>query len=364
MHLAKGKALRQEKMLLPCHLSGPVYVLDMKAYQITGTDGLASLQQVTLPDPQPKPGEVLVRIRACCLNYRDYMNVMGIRGVTGPIPRIPCSDGAGEILALGDGVTGWQVGQRVVIPFMPTWIDGGFTQYHASNALGGAVNGLLRELACLPADSLLAIPDYLSLEQAATLPCAAVTAWDALFVRGNLQPGETVLIMGTGGVSLFALQFAKLVGARALAITSSESKAALLSDLGADAVHNYKMDPAWDTWVLAQTNGLGVDHVVEIGGPETLNRSISATRFGGHIALIGVLTGTAGDVQTVGILRKGIRLDGIYVGSRAMFAQMLAEMTETQMTPIIDSTFDFDQAPAAFQRMESALHSGKIVIRV
>jgi NADPH:quinone reductase-like Zn-dependent oxidoreductase len=336
----------------------------MKAYQITGTDGLDSLKQVTMPDPTPAPGEVLVRLRACCLNYRDYMNVMGIRGVTGPIPRIPCSDGAGEILALGAGVTGWQIGQRVVIPFMPTWIEGGFSQSHASQALGGAVDGLLREQACVPAECLLEIPKHLSIEQAATLPCAAVTAWDALFVRGQLQAGETVLIMGTGGVSLFALQFARLAGARALAITSSESKAALLRDLGAEAVHDYKADPAWDDWALAQTGGLGVDHVVEIGGPETLNRSIKATRFGGHISLIGVLTGTAGDIQTVGILRKGIRLDGIYVGSRAMFAQMLEKMTESKMTPIIDSTFDFDQAADAFQRMASGQHAGKIVIRV
>ena len=364
MHLAKTEPSRQEKMLLPCHEARPVYEQVMKAYQITGTDGLASLQQVTLLDPTPEPGEVLVRLCACCLNYRDYMNVMGIRGVTGPIPRIPCSDGAGEILALGEGVTGWQIGQRVVIPFMPTWIDGGFTQHHAGNALGGAVNGLLREQACLPADCLLPIPDYLSIEQAATLPCAAVTAWDALFVRGNLQRGETVLILGTGGVSIFALQFAKQAGARVLVTTSTEAKADLLRGLGADAVHVYQNDPAWDDWALSQTGGLGVDHVVEIGGPETLNRSIKATRFGGHISLIGVLTGTAGDIQTVGILRKGIRLDGIYVGSRAMFAQMLEKMIETQMTPIIDSTFDFDQAPKAFQRMASGQHSGKIVIRI
>ncbi len=336
----------------------------MKAYQIIGTEGLASLKQVTLPDPVPQPGEVLVRLRACCLNYRDLMNVLGIRGVTGPVPRVPCSDGAGEIIALGEGVTDWQIGQRVVIPFMPSWLDGGFTQQHASRALGGAVDGLLCEQACLPAASLLPIPDHLSFEEAATLPCAAVTAWDSLFVRGDLKAGETVLILGTGGVSIFAIQFAKQVGARVLAITSSDAKAARLLELGADAVHNYRTDPAWDDWALAQTGGLGVDRVIEIGGPETLNRSIKATRFGGHISLIGVLTGTAGEVQTVGLLRKSIRLDGIYVGSRAMFAQMLAQITETQMLPIIDTHFEFDQAPAAFQRMESGQHFGKIVIRV
>jgi NADPH:quinone reductase-like Zn-dependent oxidoreductase len=336
----------------------------MKAYQITGTEGLSALRQVTLNDPKPKAGEVLVRIRACCLNYRDYMNVMGIKGVTGPIPRIPCSDGAGEVLALGEGVSGWSIGQKVVIPFMPTWIEGGFTQQHSSQALGGAVDGLLREIACVSADSLLAVPEHLSLEEAATLPCAAVTAWDALFERGDLKAGETVLVLGTGGVSIFALQFAKSAGARVLATTSSEAKAERLRELGADAVHNYKNDPAWDDWALAQTDKLGVDRVIEIGGPETLNRSIKATRFGGHIALIGVLTGTSGDVQTVSILRKGIRLDGIYVGSRSMFARMLEHITAQQLRPVIDSTFEFDQAPAAFERIGSGQHLGKIVIRV
>ncbi|MFM2178063.1 MAG: hypothetical protein RL015_2161 [Verrucomicrobiota bacterium] len=336
----------------------------MKAYQITGTDGLASLSRVSLPEPTPQTGEVLVRLRACCLNYRDYMNVMGIRGVTGPIPRVPCSDGAGEILALGDGVTGWQVGQRVVIPFMPTWLDGGFTQAHAGQALGGAVDGLLLEQACLPASSLLPIPEHLSFEEASTLPCAAVTAWDALHERGQLQAGETVLILGSGGVSVFALQFAVQAGARVLAITSSDEKAARLRELGAEAVHNYKTDPAWDDWALAQTGGLGVDRVIEIGGPETLNRSIKATRFGGHIALIGVLTGTAGEVQTVGILRKGIRLDGIYVGSRAMFERMLHQITTTKMQPVLDQVHAFEDAAAAFQRMESGQHFGKIVIRL
>lgn len=336
----------------------------MKAYQITGTSGLASLSSVSLPEPELKAGEVRVRLHACCLNYRDYMNVMGIRGVTGPIPRVPCSDGAGEILELGAGVTGWQVGQRVVIPFMPTWLDGGFTQAHAGQALGGAVDGLLREQACLPASCLLPIPAHLSYEEASTLPCAAVTAWDALHERGQVQAGETVLILGSGGVSVFALQFAVQAGARVLAITSSDEKAARLRELGAEAVHNYKTDPAWDDWALAQTDGLGVDRVIEIGGPETLNRSIKATRFGGHIALIGVLTGTAGEVQTVGILRKGIRLDGIYVGSRAMFERMLNQITATQMRPVLDQVYAFEEAVAAFQRMESGQHFGKIVIRL
>lgn len=336
----------------------------MKACQITGTDGLNSLKTVTVPDPKPGAGEVLLRIRAVSLNYRDYMNVLGIKGVTGPVPRIPCSDGAGEVVAVGDGVSGWKTGDRVVVPFMPTWLDGGFSQAHASQALGGMVDGLLREFTVLRADCLVPIPSHLSFEEASTLPCAAVTAWDALHVRGGLKTGETVLALGTGGVSVFALQFAKLAGARVLAITSSDEKAGSLRALGADAVHNYTSDPEWDKWVLSETGGLGVDKVVEIGGAETLNRSIRATRFGGHIALIGVLTGTSAEIQTVQILRKGIRLDGIYVGSREMFVEMIAEVERVKMRPVIDAVFEFADARAAFEHLGSGKHFGKIVIRV
>jgi len=335
----------------------------MKAIQITGTDGLASLKLEDVPQPEPAHGEVLVRIRAVSLNYRDYLNVMGIRGVTGPIPRIPCSDGAGEVVAVGAGVSEWKAGDRVVVPFMPQWLAGEITGQHMALALGANVDGLMREFAVLPANSLLRIPDYLSFEEAATLPCAAVTAWDALMVRGQLKPGETVLVLGTGGVSTFALQLAKLGGARVLAITSSDEKAEHLRRMGADAVHNYKANPAWDQWALEQTGGIGVDKVIEIGGPDTLNRSIKATRFGGHISLIGVLTGVSGDVQTVGILRKSIRLDGIYVGSKAMFADLLKAMHQAQLRPVIDSTFDLAQSAEAFTRLASGSHIGKIVVR-
>lgn len=338
--------------------------MEMKAWQITGPEGFDSLKLANIPQPAPGPGEVMVRIRAAGLNYRDYMNVMGIKGVTGPVPRIPCSDGAGEVVAVGSDVSAWNLGDRVVIPFMPTWLDGGYKQAHAMKALGGAVDGLLREFAVLPASSLLRIPDYLSFDEAATLPCSAVTAWDALVCRGDVQAGETVFILGSGGVSVFALQIAKLKGARVLATTSSDEKASRLLTLGADAVHNYRSDPAWDDWAIAQSGGLGVDRVIEIGGPDTLNRSIKATRFGGHIALIGVLTGTSGEIQTVQILRKGIRLDGIYVGSRAMFAEMLESFATAKVKPVIDSTFTFEQAPDAFRRIESGQHFGKIVIRV
>ena len=335
----------------------------MKAIHITGASGLDSLKLVTLPDPTPGHGEVLVRIRAVSLNYRDYMNVVGLHGITGPVPRVPCSDGAGEVVAVGAGVHDWAPGDRVVVPFMPQWLDGPMTQSHQAKALGAAVDGLMREMAVLPANCLIRVPDYLSLEEAAALPCAAVTAWNALFVRGQIQPGETVLVMGTGGVSTFALQLAKLAGARVLAITSSEEKEEHLRALGADDVHNYKLAPAWDDWAVERTDGLGVDQVVEIGGPDTLNRSIKAARFGGHIALIGVLTGMSGAVQTALLLRKNIRLDGTYVGSRAMFVNLLAAMTQHQMRPIIDSTFELDQAADAFRRMESAAHIGKIVVR-
>ncbi len=335
----------------------------MKAIQITGTDGLASLKLVDVPQPQPAHGEVLVRIRAVSLNYRDYMNVMSIKGVSGPIPRVPCSDGAGEVVSVGEGVSGWQAGDRVVIPFMPQWLDGEFMPQYQALALGANVDGLMREYATLPASCLLRLPEYLSFEEGATLPCAAVTAWDALIARGQLKSGETVLVLGTGGVSTFALQIAKLCGARVLAITSSDAKAEHLRHMGADAVHNYTTDPEWGKWALAQTDGRGVDKVIEIGGPDTLNRSIQATRFGGHIALIGVLTGVSGEVQTVGILRKGIRLDGIYVGSKTMFADLLKAMQQAQLRPVIDSTFELTQAAEAFQHIVAGSHIGKIVVR-
>lgn len=336
----------------------------MQAYHITGTSGLDSLKIIETAPPIAAAGQVVVQIRSVSLNYRDYMNILGIRGVTGPIPRVPCSDGAGEIISLGAGVTTWQVGDRVVIPFMPSWIDGPFSQAHSGAALGGAVDGVLRHQIAVSADSLVRLPDAMTFSQAATLPCAAVTAWDALIVRGQLQPGSTVLIQGSGGVSIFALQIAKHHGARVLAITSSDQKAARLQELGADATFNYKQNPDWATWALEQTGGIGVDHVVEIGGPETLNRSIQATRFGGHIALIGVLTGTSGEIQTVQILRKGIRLDGVYVGSRAMLAKVVDFFSTSSLTPIIDSTFSFSDAATAVNHLESGSHFGKIVITV
>jgi NADPH:quinone reductase-like Zn-dependent oxidoreductase len=334
----------------------------MNAYQITGTHGLDSLDSTELSTPQPGLGEVRVGIGAVSLNFRDYMNVMGLHGVTGPIPRIPCSDGAGVIEACGEGVLGWKPGDRVVCPFMPSWLDGPFSAYHSARALGGAVDGLLRRSAILPASALLPIPAYLSVQEAASLPCAGVTAWDALVVRGQLKPGETVLVLGSGGVSVFSLQIAKLVGAKVLAISSSAEKCEKLLAMGADAVHNYRTDPNWDDWALSQTDGVGVDKVVEIGGPDTLNRSIKATRFGGHISLIGLLTGTAGSVQTVQLLRKGIRLDGTYVGSRQMFSEMLRAFEQSQVHPVIDSVFPFEQAKDAFSHLASGKHFGKIVI--
>jgi NADPH:quinone reductase-like Zn-dependent oxidoreductase len=339
-----------------------IFATLMNAYQITGTEGLASLSLTELPSLKPGFGEVRIRLKAVSLNYRDYMNVMGLHGVTGPIPRVPCSDGAGVIEACGDGVEGWKPGNRIVCPFMPSWLDGSFSQHHSARALGGTVDGLLRKSAVVAASALLPVPDYLSLTEAATLPCAAVTAWDALIVRGQLKPGETVLVLGSGGVSVFALQIAKLVGAKVLAISSSEEKCQKLSALGADAVHNYRVDPNWDDWALSQTKGIGVDKVVEIGGPDTLNRSIKATRFGGHISLIGVLTGTAGSVQTVQILRKGIRLDGTYVGSRQMFSDLLSAFEQAQIHPVIDSVFPFERAKDAFAHLASGKHFGKIAI--
>jgi NADPH:quinone reductase-like Zn-dependent oxidoreductase len=336
----------------------------MRAYQITGTEGLASLRPVDVTPPSPGPGQVLVHVSAVSLNYRDYMNVFGIKGVSGPIPRVPCSDGAGTIAEVGPNVTQWKIGDRVLLPFMPTWQSGSFTQEHLVNALGGAVDGTLRDCVIIDAAAPVAVPEDLSLEEAATLPCAAVTAWQALSVRCMVKAGDSVLVLGSGGVSSFALQMAKAMGARVLAVTSSDTKAQSLLGYGADAVFNYKTDPNWDEWVLSQTSGKGVDHVIEIGGAGTLNRSIKAVRFGGSIALIGVLTGVSGDINTVSILRKGITVHGIYVGSREMTQAAVDFVVRKGIRPIVDRVFDFSDAHEAFRHLESAQHMGKIVIRL
>lgn len=335
----------------------------MKAYQISHF-GIDNLEQIEQETPAPDTGEVLVRIRTVSLNFRDVMVVSGTYNPRMKLPAIPFSDAAGEIVETGSGVTKWKVGDRVCSTVIPGWVDNGPTAAASKTAIGaGAASGVLREFAAFDQNAVVAAPPHLSFEEASTLPCAAVTAWHALAVSGRLQPDETVLTLGTGGVSIFAVQFAKAMGARVIATSSSDEKLARIRKLGADETVNYRSEPEWDKRVLELTGGKGVDHVIEVGGTGTLPRSVKAVRVGGHIALIGALD-MVGEFNPIPIFMKGIRVQGIFVGSREMFEKMNAFIGQHQLRPVIDSTFEFDEVKDALHYMASGSHLGKIVVRL
>ncbi|MES1260561.1 MAG: NAD(P)-dependent alcohol dehydrogenase [Acidobacteriota bacterium] len=335
----------------------------MRAQRYIDGFGFENLRVVELPDPAPGPGEAVVRVRACSLNYRDLVVARGGYGRAVQPPLTPLSDGAGEVLRVGSGVTRVKPGDRVCAIFMQRWLAGPPDDDKFASALGGALDGMLATEVCLNAAGLVPIPAYLSFEEAATLPCAAVTAWQALFRSGALKPGETVLTQGSGGVSIFALQFAKMAGARVIATSSGDAKLDRLRALGADATVNYRTTPDWDKPARAFTGGTGTDHVVEVGGAGTLPLSIRTVRRGGHIALIGVLTG-AGEIDPRPVMTKQIRLQGIYVGSREMFEEMNRAMELACLKPVIDRIFPFEETVAALRYQESGAHFGKIVIRL
>ena len=333
----------------------------MRAWQVSAF-GIDSLEFVERPTPVPGPGEVLVGVRAVSLNYRDLMVVKGLYNPRMKLPRIPCSDGAGEVVAVGPGVTGWKPGDRVAGIFMQNWIDGPLTVAKARGALGGDVDGMLADHALLNEDGLVAVPEHLSFQEAATLPCAAVTAWNAL-AAGEIRPGDTVLIQGTGGVSIFALQFARLKGARVLGISSSYEKLERASAMGLDAGLNYRDHQEWERGAGDQTNGEGVDLVVEVGGAGTLARSLRAIRPGGMIAQVGVLAAGNDPFPIPLILHKMARIHGIYVGSRRDFVEMNRAITLAELRPVGEE-FDWSQAREVFERMEEGSHFGKLVLTV
>ncbi|NHC36638.1 zinc-dependent alcohol dehydrogenase family protein [Scytonema millei] len=335
----------------------------MKVYEIQNSFGLDSLNIAERPDPSPSYGQVLIKVRAVSLNYRDLMVVKGLYNPNIPLPLIPFSDGAGEVVAVGEGVTRVKVGDRVAGIFFQDWIAGKLTAAKTNSALGGAINGMLAEYVVLHEDGLVHVPAHLTDAEAATLPCAAVTAWNALFHSGSLQAGETILVQGTGGVSIFALQFAKIAGARVIATSSSDEKIEKVKQLGASATINYKQTPQWGKTVKELAGGEGVDLVVEVGGSGTLNESLRAVRIGGQISLIGVLSGGSGEISTVSILMKSVRVRGIYVGSREMFEAMNQAITLHQMKPIIDRVFPVSEAREALKYMESGSHFGKICLQ-
>ena len=334
----------------------------MKAFVCRDGFGLDHLALADRPDPRPGPGQVVVRVRAASLNFRDLLIAKGQYNPRLALPRVLGSDGAGEVAAVGPGVTTWEPGDRVVGCFFQDWAGGPITAAAGPSALGGDRDGMLTELAVLDEGGIVRMPDGLTYEEAATLPCAAVTAWQAL-TAGVCGPGKTVLLQGTGGVSVFALQFAKALGARVLTTSGHDDKLARAISLGADAGVNYRTYPDWDKWARAETNGTGVDLVVEVGGAGTLERSARAVRVGGRIALIGVLAGGTA-FNPIGLLMRAVTVQGIYVGSRAMFEDMNAFITAHSIKPVIDRVFPLADAAEAFRHLESGSHFGKVVVRI
>ena len=334
----------------------------MKTYELRQF-GIENLAMVERDEPQAAAGEVVIRFRAASLNYRDLMFVKGTYNPRAKLPAVPFSDGAGEVVAVGEGVTKWRVGDRVCPIFVQSWLDGPpSTQTHRTALGAGDMDGVLREYGAFKEEGLVKIPEHLSFEEASTLPCAAVTAWHALVNSGHLKAGERVLALGTGGVSVFALQLAKMHGARVTITSSSDEKLERARGLGADETINYKNTTEWDKEVLRLTNKLGVDHVIEVGGAGTLSKSLNSVRVGGQVDLIGVLT-SGGDFNPISVLMKGVRLQGIFVGSRRMFEDMNRAIEANRMKPVIDKTFGFEEAREALKYMETGSHFGKIVVR-
>lgn len=331
----------------------------MRAFHLRSPlSGPEALHQVEVPVPVPAPGEVLLRMRAVSLNYRDLLVVCGQYGQIPP-ERIPCSDGVGEVIAIGAGVTSVQVGERVAGTFMSDWIDGALTSAKAASALGGARNGVLAEQIVLPAHGVVPVAAHLSDAEAACLPCAGVTAWHALQGAYATRPGETVLVLGTGGVAAFAIQLARLAGARVIAVSRTAAKLAAARELGA---HETITGDDWDDQAYRLTSGLGIDHVIELGGPGTLPKSIRAARMGGRISLIGTISGNSGEVPTANLLRKNLCLQGIFAGSRAHAVALNAAISLHGLRPRIDRSFAFADAPAAYAYLAAGSHVGKVVI--
>jgi NADPH:quinone reductase-like Zn-dependent oxidoreductase len=334
----------------------------MKGWRISSF-GIDNLEAFEAPIPKPSRGQVIIKVHAASLNYRDLMMAKGFYNPKMALPRIPCSDGAGEIIEVGEGVGDFKIGDRVAGIFMQHWIDGPPSAAKQKAALGGDIDGMLAEYVALDATGVVRLPEHLSYGEGATLPCARVTAWNAVVTAAHTKPGDTVVIQGTGGVSIFALQFAKMLGARVLGTSGSDEKLERAKSLGLDAGLNYKEDPNWADWALAETAGEGADLIVEVGGAGTFAQSLKAVRVGGTIAQIGVLSQSTEPLQIAPILRKQVRVQGIFVGSRADFLAMNCAISQNGLKPVVDCVFPFADARAAFQRMESASHCGKIVIR-
>lgn len=336
--------------------------MSIKTMFVEAGGGFDQVSVGTTQPTEPKTGEITVRLRASSLNYHDLGVVSGVMAVNER--RIPMSDGAGEVIAVGENVDEFTVGDHVVSTFFPDWLSGGPTVAGFGGVPGDGIDGYAREQVTMPATAFTHSPQGYSHAEAATLTTAGLTAWRALFEHGNLRPGQTVLVQGSGGVSIFALQLAKIAGARVIATTSTDEKMAKLKELGADEVINYRDDPTWGETALRLTNGRGVDHVIEVGGPATLAQSIAATRVGGHVAVIGVLSGITSELPLAHALGRQVNLKAFIVGSRHHQQNFIRAIEATGLRPIIDRHFALEDMVEAFQYQASGKHFGKIVLDI
>lgn len=336
----------------------------MKAYRISHGGQIDGLQLEDIVERPLKPYEVRVRVRAVSLNYRDLVIAKGMDPTKVDRPVIPCSDGAGDVIAVGSMVRRVKPGDRVAASFFPHWLEGGPDRSKVRNSLGGDVDGMLAEEVTLHEETLAKIPDQLGYVEASTLPCAGVTAWNAIFESSDVRPGDTVLLLGTGGVSILGLQLAKAAGLRVIVTSSSDEKLARARALGADVTINYRATPEWQDEVLNQTGGEGVDVVLEVGGQGTVTRSVASTAVGGTIAVIGGVSGFGGEVNPMTLTLGAKRMIGIYVGSRAMLEQAAGLVAGTGMKPVVDRVFPFTEAQEAYRHLESGAHFGKVVIEL
>jgi NADPH:quinone reductase-like Zn-dependent oxidoreductase len=334
----------------------------MKSYTIQ-TFGIDNLKEVESEIPKCKENEVLVKIHAVSLNYRDYLTIEGLYNPKYKLPLIPCSDGAGEIIEIGSMVQKWKVGDRVIGVFAPDWISGKSTLKEIRNTLGGPNPGTITQYRVFHENALVKSPKNMDFISASTLPCAALTSWSSLFVEGNIKPGEKVLIQGTGGVSLFALQFAKQMGAFVVATTGSDEKVSQLKNLGADFIINYKESPNWGK-IARDVSGEGFDHIIEVGGAGTLEQSIFCAKPFAQISLIGVLSGSSGNFNLLPAVMKNIRLQGILVGSKKSLEEMVEFYNQNQIQPVIDKIFNFSEFKESIQYLKTGKHFGKICIRI
>jgi NADPH:quinone reductase-like Zn-dependent oxidoreductase len=337
-------------------------IMTIKAIYVQPGGGFDRVTLGTCDSSTPETGEITVRVRASSLNYHDYAVVSGMWAPS--VPRIPMSDGAGEVIAVGGGVNEFAIGDHVVSTFLPGWLEGEPEVDDMGTVPGDGIDGFACQQVTMPATAFTRAPKGYSHAEAATLTCAGVTAWRALMVDGTLKPGETVLIQGTGGVSIFALQFAKIAGATVIATSSSDEKLARLETLGADHLINYRKHENWGELVRGLTAGRGVDHVIEVGGPATLAQSMVAARIGGHIAVVGILSGVTGTLPLLSMLTRQLRLQGLVVGSRRHQIEMIRAIDATGLRPIIDRHFPLEEIVEAFRYQETNRHFGKICLDI